>query len=107
MQPISYRDCQEKINGLLTTLTPLQRSIGSTAPEVYIAKGQPFFTIGYAEKQNYRVTGGEVIILRNGWPIDLVECGEELDMMLRPNTTAMALSDCTLVATASVANGNW
>ncbi|MEZ4684281.1 MAG: hypothetical protein R2932_59725 [Caldilineaceae bacterium] len=40
----------------------------------------------------YLVTDGEAVILRNGRPIDLVECDEVLDMMFWPNSTVMALS---------------
>ena len=64
----------------------------------HIAKGQPILHEHEAENCQYFVTDGEVVIFRNGRPIDLVECDEVLDMMLWPNATVMALSDCTLVA---------
>ncbi|MEZ4618728.1 MAG: hypothetical protein R2867_24885 [Caldilineaceae bacterium] len=60
--------------------------------------GQPILHDRKKDNCQYLVTDGEVVILRNGRPIDLVECDEVLDMRLWPNATAMALSDCTLVA---------
>lgn len=97
MQAIPHQDYQEQFYHLPLAIVPMQVSMRSTPLEVYIAKGQPVFKSYDAKGQSYLVISGEVAILRNGRPIDLVECGEILDLRLWPSTTAMALSACTLV----------
>lgn len=63
----------------------------STNAARHIAKGQPIRHDREREHGQYLVTKGEVVILRNRRPLDLVECDEVLDMMLWPNSTVMAL----------------
>ena len=44
----------------------------------------------------YVVASGEVLILRDGRPVDLVEAGELLDPRIWRDATAIARTDCTL-----------
>ena len=98
MQPHSHHYHQKQIDRLLAAFTSSSFPMRRTTRKRHIAKGQPILHECEGENCQYLVTDGEVGILRNGRPIDLVECDEVLDMMLWPNSTAMALSDCTLVA---------
>ena len=45
----------------------------------------------------YVVAAGEVLILRDGQPVDLVTAGELLDPRFWGEVTAVAHTDCTLV----------
>lgn len=44
----------------------------------------------------YMVASGEVLILRDGRLVDLVEAGELLDPSIWSDATAIAFTDCTL-----------
>ncbi|MEZ4659735.1 MAG: hypothetical protein R2911_19440, partial [Caldilineaceae bacterium] len=44
----------------------------------------------------YQVLAGEVLIVRNGRTVDLVEAGEWLNAQIWPGATAMAWTDCIL-----------
>ncbi|MEZ4706425.1 MAG: hypothetical protein R3A44_04425 [Caldilineaceae bacterium] len=59
--------------------------------------GQILFQEGDTDSA-YRVLKGEVLILRQGRVVDLVETGELLDAHIWPGATAVAWTDCTLEA---------
>ncbi|MEZ4684272.1 MAG: hypothetical protein R2932_59680 [Caldilineaceae bacterium] len=98
MQHLSHDYHQKQIARLLAAFASLPFPVRPTTVARHIAKGQPIRHECEEGNRQYLVTDGEVVILRNGRPLDLVECDEVLDMRLWPNATAMALSDCTLVA---------
>ena len=98
MQHLSHQYHQKQIARLLAAFASLPFPVRPTTVAWHIAQGQ---LIRHAREEGncqYLITDGEVVILRDSRPIDLVECDEVLDMRLWPNSTAMALSDCTLVA---------
>ncbi len=66
-------------------------------PQTYVAAGQPIFSGHEIQERPYLITSGEALILRDGYPIDLVEEGELLDQAMWPETTIVALSGCTFV----------
>ncbi len=68
-----------------------------------LQKGEQLFTESALGEQRYLMTSGELLILRNGRPVDLVEAGELLEHALWPDTTAVALTACAFepVAMAS------
>lgn len=51
----------------------------------------------------YVVTDGEVMIMREGRIIDIVEAGELLDSRIWTGATAVAYTDCTLAPQALAA----
>ncbi|MEZ4656389.1 MAG: hypothetical protein R2911_02350 [Caldilineaceae bacterium] len=59
--------------------------------------GQMLFQEGDATSA-YRVLKGEVLILRQGRVVDLVEAGELLDARIWPGAMAVAWTECTLEA---------
>lgn len=65
-------------------------------PTLYVAAGQPIFSGHEPTSKMYLVTSGEVLMLRNERPVDLLERGDLLDLQIWPNATAVALHDCTL-----------
>ena len=98
MYPMSHAYHQEQIERLRAAFAPFIPAQCAVVPKLYIAAGQPIFSGHEVEEQPYLVTSGEVLILRNGRPVDLIEEGELLDLTLWPGTMAMALSSCVLVA---------
>jgi hypothetical protein len=58
-------------------------------------KGQQLFTEPALDEQSYLMISGELLILRDGRPVDLVEAGDLLERALWPGTTAIALTACT------------
>lgn len=67
-----------------------------SANEIHFTKGEPLFQALQPNGRAYLVTQGEVLIVRDGRPIDLVEAGESLDATLWPNAIAIALTDGSL-----------
>ena len=61
-----------------------------------VRKGGRIFGASLPLADAYFVAAGEVIILRDGRPVDLVEAGELLDPNIWRNATAIAHTDCTL-----------
>jgi len=61
-----------------------------------IRKGMRIFSEQRALSGAYVVTRGEVMILRAGRIIDIVEAGELLDASIWRGATAVAYTDCTL-----------
>jgi hypothetical protein len=59
-------------------------------------EGQIIFQPEKPDGRAYRVLGGEVLILRSGHPVDLVESGEYLDGQVWPGAVALARTDCDL-----------
>lgn len=47
--------------------------------------------------QAFVVSSGEVVIMQNGRPVDLIEAGEYFDESIWLGAEAIALSDCRLV----------
>jgi len=92
---------QELIDRLRVAFAPFAPVTDSTTPKLYIAAGEPIFSSHEQTEQSYLVTSGEVLIFRNGQPVDLLEKDDLLDLHLWPGATAMALSSCTLVALSS------
>ena len=77
----------------VVTLFPLPNATGRAAPtRIQFTKGQQLFHAAMLNTGAYLVTSGEVLIARNGRPVDLVEAGELLDIELWPGATAIALT---------------
>ena len=64
-----------------------------------VPRGRRIFKTGSEPARAYTVTEGEVVILRRGQLVDLVEPGEVLDPHIWGSVTAVALTDCTLIST--------
>ena len=78
-------------NGI--TIFPLPNATGRVAPtRIQFAKGEQLFHAAMRNTGTYVVTSGEVLIVRNNRPVDLVEAGELLDSELWPGATAIALT---------------
>ncbi len=103
MHPMSHAYHEEQIERLREAFAPFIPVTSPVVPKLYVAAGQPIFSGHEIEEQTYLVTSGEIVILRDGQPVDLLEEDELLDLRLWPGTTAMALSGCTLVALSAVA----
>lgn len=102
MHPMSHAYHQEQIERLRTAFAPFLPATSPIVPKLYVAAGQPIFSGHEIEEQTYLVTSGEILMLRNGQPVDLLEADELLDLRLWPGTTAMALSSCTLIPLAKI-----
>lgn len=71
----------------------------SNAPqEQHVGKGQVVFDSRTQSTQPYLVSKGEVLIFCNDHLVDLVEAGEYLDPVIWGQATAIAYTDCRLVA---------
>ncbi len=103
MYPMSHAYHQEQIERLRAAFAPFFPATTPLVPKMYVAAGQPIFSGHEIEAQTYLVTSGEIVILRNGQPVDLLEEDELLDLRLWPGTTAKALSSCTLVPLSKIA----
>ena len=103
MHPMSYDYHEAQIERLAAAFAPFARTTPVVVPKLYVAAGHPIFSGHEVEAEAYLVTSGEVLISRNGHPIDLIEEGELLDLSLWPSATAVALSGCTLVTLSSLA----
>ena len=62
----------------------------------HVAQGERIFSRTSPVWRAYTVTAGEVLIVRDGLPVDLVGAGELLDPRFWPGATALAHTDCTL-----------
>ena len=96
MQSMPHEYHETQIARLAMAFAPFAQTKQAVVPKIYIAAGQPIYSGHELEEWSYVVTSGEVLILRDERPIDLVEAGELLDLTLWPGTTAVALSSCTL-----------
>ena len=61
-----------------------------------ISKGMSVFGASKQLAGTYVVANGEVMILRDGRLVDIVEAGELLDARIWRGATAIAYTDCTL-----------
>lgn len=102
MHPMSHDYHQAQVERLRSAFSLFASPAQPTAPAMYVAKDQPIFGDYESEQQSYLVTSGEVLILRNGRPVELLERGEIFDPSLWPGTTAMALHNCTLAIRPSL-----
>ncbi|MEZ4614217.1 MAG: hypothetical protein R2867_01700 [Caldilineaceae bacterium] len=103
MYPMSHEYHEAQIERLAVAFAPFARPQHVMVPKLYIAGGEPIFSGHESESTAYLVTSGEVVILRSGRPVDLIEEGEIVDLALWPGTTAMALTPCTLLALTTLA----
>ncbi len=103
MYPMSHAYHQAQVERLRAAFAPFMPATYGIEPKLYVAAGQPIFSGHEIETHAYLVTSGEIVILRNGRPVDLLEAGELLDLTLWPGTRVMALSACTLVALPPIA----
>lgn len=80
----------------------LMLGIGRQAPgRRSVSRGSHIFDKHSPAPRPYTVTAGEVMILRNGHLVDLVEAGELLDPRIWQGATAVARTDCTLALLAA------
>jgi hypothetical protein len=63
---------------------------------VCAAKGESVLR-GSRRSQTYRLIEGEVLVLRHGVPIDLVEAGDYIDARIWPDATLLAWTDCRMM----------
>ena len=63
-----------------------------------VRRGTRIFDTSARFLRSYSIASGEVLILRGGRPIDLVETGELLDPRIWRDATAIAFTDCTLAS---------
>lgn len=61
-----------------------------------VRQGAQIFDKAMPLSSAYTVASGEVLILRDGQLIDMVEAGELLDQRIWSDATAIAHTDCTL-----------
>jgi len=61
-----------------------------------VPRGSRIFDKYAPPSRPYTVAAGEVMILRDGRLVDLVEAGELLDPRIWQGATAVARTDCTL-----------
>jgi CRP-like cAMP-binding protein len=61
-----------------------------------VRKGGHIFAESTPSANTYMVASGEVLIFRDGQPVDLVEAGELLDPRIWSDATAIARTDCIL-----------
>ncbi|MEZ4869962.1 MAG: hypothetical protein R3C14_52025 [Caldilineaceae bacterium] len=89
---VTAHQCFAKGQTIFTTQKhPGQKHPGQKHPEQNCGKQN------YAG-QSYLVLSGEVVIMRNGRPVDLIEAGEWLESALWVGSSAVALTDCTVEA---------
>ena len=81
------------------TDTPIVAALAAPATEnktarnqICFSKGQPLIQSSSMSNSAYRVVHGEVLIVRHGRPVDLVEAGELLEADLWPDAMAIALT---------------
>jgi hypothetical protein len=65
-------------------------SVAAPARQRCAPAGEYIFTAGDLEGQQYLLVDGEVVVLRDGRIVDLVESGELLDPALWPGADAIA-----------------
>lgn len=70
---------------------------------VSYAKGQTILPMIGTGKRSIIVSAGEVIVLMNGRPVDLIEAGEYFDESIWFGAKAIAFSDCTLIMSTEMA----
>lgn len=63
---------------------------------VCAAKGESVLA-GSRRSQTYRLIEGEILVLRHGVPIDLVEAGDYIDARIWPDATLLAWTDCRMM----------
>ena len=98
--PYEYHELQlERFTAAFSTIAPERISI---VPKLYIAAGEPIVSRYDLCNQAYLITSGEVIILRDGQPVDLLEEDELLDLAFLPETVAIAHRSCTLIPMATI-----
>ncbi|MBV7332209.1 hypothetical protein KFU94_29045 [Chloroflexi bacterium TSY] len=76
-------------------------NLANSAPSIrYLDQGENFFVATDANnthiRETYIVTTGEIVITRNGRPVDLIEEGEYLDPGMWSGVEATALTNCEL-----------
>ena len=87
-------------NGLHGTKTVIAAGGPASASREY-RRGQIVFDARRHQhlmgQQPYRVVAGEVVIVRNGSAVDIVEPGEYLDPSIWQHATAIAWTDCRVM----------
>lgn len=96
MQPTISTQIQPSAATILATFPLPSTARNKVAEQIQVNQGQQIFNEQNLGVQSYLVTSGEVLILRRGRAIDLVEAGELLESELWPGAIAVALTDCTL-----------
>lgn len=98
--PYEYHEVQlERFTAAFATIAPERLAV---VPKLFIAAGQPIVSRYDVRNQAYLITSGEVVILRDGQPVDLLEEDELLDLTLLPETVAIAHRSCTLIPMATI-----
>lgn len=74
-------------------------------PTMRFARGETLFSLGDAhglevDTQDYFLTEGELLIVQDGRPVDLIEAGEWFAPALWDGAQAVAHTDCTVSAVA-------
>lgn len=103
MHPMSHEYHEAQVERLLAAFAPFARLRHAMTPKLYVAAGERIFAGYEPAERRYLVTRGEVVISRDGWPVDLVEEGEIVDLNLWPGTSAVARRASTLVLLPTVA----
>ena len=96
MYPVSYEYHEMQVDRLRAAFMPFARPSTIVAAQLYVAAGEPVFAGYRGGPTAYLVASGEVLIVRHGQPVDLLEAGDLLDLQIWPGATAMALADSTL-----------
>ena len=96
MQPTTVSNRQLPTSKILATFSTSTPAKKMATMGLEITKGQRLFTDPALHSGTYLVTSGEVLILRNGRPVDLVEAGEILSREVWSDADAVALTTCTL-----------
>lgn len=82
---------------VLPGVAPQRASSTKLAGRRRVARGHVLFDSGASAPGAFCLVEGEIVIMRRGLAIDLVEAGEYVDVsMWSGNTTAVARTDCTL-----------
>ncbi|MCB0063277.1 MAG: hypothetical protein KDE19_14250 [Caldilineaceae bacterium] len=106
MHPMSHEYHTAQVERLLAAFTPFARLSQAMLPKLYLAAGERVFAGYEPAERRYLVINGEVVIFRDGWPVDLVEEGEIVDLHLWPGTTAVARRSSTLVLLPTISVDN-
>lgn len=104
MHPMSHAYHEEQIERFSAAFAPFHQTLPLVIPKLYVAAGEPIFSSHEHGDHSYLITSGEVVILRDGFPVDLLEEDETIDLALWPDTVALAHRSCTLVPLNPLAN---
>ncbi|MEM7131555.1 MAG: cyclic nucleotide-binding domain-containing protein [Chloroflexota bacterium] len=92
------RFAQSSVTTNVTPFLPYQSEQSRPAKNsTTYPKGETIIPLMGLGQRAFIVASGEVVILQNGRPVDLVEAGEYFDESIWLGAEAVALTECTIV----------